>query len=180
MVVSDNELIERFLGGDRSAFDNLVVRHRKQVYATAYRMVENAETAEEIAQETFIRAFKGLRSFRRQAGFNTWLYRITMNLCYTQLKRRKRERELKPEATDKFVSSPHEKMAEDERKMWLKQQISLLPLKQKSVITLRIFHGMSFKEIARTLSCTAGSARVNYRHAMLKLKDASTRSGLEL
>jgi RNA polymerase sigma-70 factor (ECF subfamily) len=185
MLVSDNELIERFLAGDRRAFDDLVVRHQKQVYSTAYRMVGNAETAEEIAQETFIRAFKGLRRFRQKANFKTWLYRITMNLCYDEFSRRKKEAGkmegiANPGAGVATAESPREKMAADEQKMWLKQQISLLPIKQKSTLTLRIFEGMSFKEIGQTLGCTAVSARVNYSHAMLKLKDASTRSGIEL
>ena len=189
-MASDNELIDGFLDGDRGAFDELVVRHQKQVFSTAYRMVGNAETAEEIAQETFIRAFKGLRSFRRKAGFNTWLYRITMNLCYTELKRRKREIEMNPGtgatgtgATGTggaVAAAPHEKMAQEERKMWLERQMETLPFKQRSALALRIFQGMSFGEIGRAIGCTAGSARVNYRHAMLKLKDALTRSGEEL
>ena len=114
-MASDNELIGKFLNGDREAFDELVVRHQKQVYATAYRMVGHAETAEEIAQETFIRAFKGLRSFRRKSSFSTWMYRVTMNLCYTELKRRKKEAELKPEVGRTASVSARETMAENLR-----------------------------------------------------------------
>ena len=162
--------------------DELVIRHQRQVYATAYRMVNNAETAEEIAQETFIRAFKGLRSFRRKAGLGTWLYRITMNLCYDELKRHHHSVELAPDAADsnRPVDSPHEKMAKDERKLWLQRQIESLPFKQRSVLVLRIFQNMSYKDIARTLGGSSVSARVNYRHAILKLKNALAHSGEEL
>ena len=138
------------------------------------------ETAEEIAQETFIRAFKGLRSFRQKATFNTWLYRIAMNLCYTELKKRKKESEMKPELAHETSPSLHEKMADKERSSWLKRQVDLLPFKQKSVLTLRVFEGLSFKEIGSALGCSAGAARVNYRHAMLKLRGAVIRSGEEL
>lgn len=179
-MISDRELIERFLEGERTAFDELVVRHREQVYATAYRMVRSAETAEEIAQETFIRAFKGLRRFRGRASFTTWLYRITMNLCYDELKRRKRESEVNPQMDTAPVKTPHEDMMNEERRQWLERHIDALPFKQKSTLTLRIFQGMSFKEIGKSLRCSAGSARVNYRHAILKLKDALAGSGEEL
>ena len=179
-MTPDTELIKRFLAGQREAFDELVVRHQKQIYLTAYRMIGNAEIAEDIAQETFIRAFKGLRSFRHKSNFTTWLYRITMNLCYTELKRRKKETEMRPEPVHTASSPLHEKMADKERMSWLERHIDSLPFKQKSALTLRIFQGLSFKEIGQTIGCTAGSARVNYRHAILKLKDTLLRSGEEL
>lgn len=173
-------MIRDFLAGDRAAFGDLVLRHREQVFATACRMVGNAESAEEIAQETFIRIFKGLRSFRWKANFKTWLYRITMNLCYDELKRRKKEAELDPGPDVAVVDSPYENLAKRERQAWLERQMESLPFKQKSAVTLRIFHGMSFGEIGRAIGCSAGSARVNYRHAILRLKDALARSGEEL
>jgi len=172
-VASDNELVGKFLSGDRTAFDELVIRHQKQVYSIAYRMVRRAETAEEIAQETFIRAFRSLRSFRQKASLNTWLYRITMNLCCDELKRRPNEVELDPETPGANTADyPPEKMAEEERKEWLERQIDALPFKQKSAVVLRIFQGMSFREIGHAIGCSTGSAKVNYRHALLKLKDA--------
>jgi len=147
-------LIRDFLAGEREAFDELVVRHRKQILATAYRMVSNAET--------------------------TWLYRITMNLCYNELKKRKREAELEPGPGIAKAELPHESLVKEERKVWLRRQMELLPFKQKSTLALRIFQDMSFKEIGRAIGCSAGSARVNYRHAILKLKDALASSGEEL
>ncbi len=178
-------MIGRFLAGERAAFDELVVRHREQVYAAAFRMVRNAETSEEIAQETFIRAFKGLRRFRQKANFKTWLYRITMNLCYDEFSRRTKEAGgmeglSHSDAGVATVEPPHERLASEERHEWLERRIDDLPFKQKSTLTLRIFEGMSFKEIGRTLGCSAGSARVNYRHAVLKLKDSAAHSGEEL
>jgi RNA polymerase sigma-70 factor (ECF subfamily) len=176
-VKSDSDLIAGFLAGDREAFDELVKRHREQVFATAWRMVGNAETAEEIAQETFVRVFKGLRRFRREAKFTTWLYRITMNLCYDEMKRRTEETLLDPEMGDANAVSPDRSMADKERATWIKHQIETLPFKQRSTVTLRIFRGMSFKEIGRTIGCSSGAARVNYRHALLKLKEAAARTG---
>jgi len=170
-------LIRRFIAGDREAFDELVIRHQKQVFATAYRMVGNAEIAEDIAQETFIRAFKSLRSFKKKARFGTWLYRITMNLCYDELKRRQREIEARPEAGPATAETPIKKMAAEEKKMWLEEQIGLLPIKQKMAVILRIFNEMPFKEVGQAIGCSTNSAKVNYRHALLKLKEAMARSG---
>jgi RNA polymerase sigma-70 factor (ECF subfamily) len=79
-----------------------------------------------------------------------------------------------------IAESPYERLASEERREWLQRRIDELPFKQKSTLTLRIVEGMSFKEIGQTLGCSAGSARVNYRHAALKLKDAAERSGVEL
>ncbi len=179
-MATDNELIERFLSGDRTAFDELLVAHEKNVYAVAFRVVGNAGTVEEIAQETFIRAFRGLAGFRRKASFGTWLYRITMNLCYNELKRHRETVELDPDfAGNEVDKAPHpgEKMAEQERKVWLERQIQTLPFKQRSVLALRIFQNMSFKEIARSVGCSTVSAKVNFRHAMLKLKTMVAQSG---
>ncbi len=180
-MASDNELVGRFLSGDRAAFDELVIRHQRRVYSIAYRMVRHAETAEEIAQETFIRAFRSLRSFRQKASLSTWLCKITMNLCYDELKRQPDEVELDPETPEaNTMGYPPEKMAEEERKEWLQRQIGALPFKQKSAVVLRIFQGMSFKEIGHAIGCSTGSAKVNYQHALLKLKDARADFGGEL
>ena len=177
---SDRDLIQDFVSGDRAAFDELVIRHRNRVYATAYRMVGHAEIAEDIAQETFIRAFKGLRSFRRRASFSTWLYRITMNVCYDEFRRRKREAEQNPEAGVAHAEPPAERMEREERRMWLERHVETLPFKQRSALVLRVFEELPFKEIGRALGCSTSSAKVNYRHAILKLKDIAAHSGEEL
>jgi RNA polymerase sigma-70 factor (ECF subfamily) len=188
-VVSDKELIERFLGGERAAFDELVVRHREQVFATAYRMVSNAETAEEIAQETFIKAFRALGSFKGKAGFNTWLYRITMNLCHDEFKKRSRRPDLSSGLSAEFAlgkglgisgapgPTPGENLEREESRHRLERFIEALPFKQRSTLTLRVFREMSFREIGQALGCSAGSARVNYRHAVLRLRESMGQSG---
>ena len=184
-MVSDKELIERFLGGERAAFDELVVRHREQVYATAYRMVSNVETAEEIAQETFIKAFRALGSFRGKAGFNTWLYRITMNLCHDEFKKRSRRPDMSSGLSAEFAlektpapgPAPGENLEREERRHRLERFIEALPFKQRSTLTLRVFREMSFREIGQTLGFSAGSARVNYRHAVLRLRESMGQSG---
>jgi RNA polymerase sigma-70 factor (ECF subfamily) len=148
------------------------------VFSVAYRIVGNVETAEEIAQETFLRAFRGLSEFRQKASLSTWLYRITVNLCYNELKRRRDTVELDPEmACSETVNSARERMAERERTAWLEQQIQALPFKQRSVLALRVFQNMPFKEIAVAVGCSTVSAKVNFHHAILKLKSMAAHSG---
>ncbi len=180
-MISDNELVRRFRSGDEEALNTLIARHQRRVYAAAFRMVGNPEEAEEIAQETFIRAIKGLNKFRGKSKFNTWLYRITMNLCYDEFRRRQYQPELGPETeVSSNAPSPVETLAEQERKNWLEGRISSLPFKQKSVLILRVFENMSFKDIARSLGCTTNSAKVNYHHAVVSLKKALADFGEDL
>jgi len=170
-VTSDSELAQKALKEDRAAFNELVLRHRKHIYETAYHMVRNHETAEEIAQETFLRAFRSLHTFRGKASFSTWLYRITMNLCINELNRtRMLTTSNILETAEEFIS-PAQNMVDRERQHWLEQEIQALPPTQKSVLVLRIYQEMPFNEIARILQCTTNAAKVNYQHALLKLKD---------
>ncbi len=168
-MTEDKDLIQRTLAGDHSAFDELVRRHREQVFGTAFRLVRNRHSAEEIAQEAFLRVFRSLRTFRNQARFTTWLYRITVNLCMNHLRKENPSAEAVIEVAD-TSPTPSEKLAEQDRRQWLEQEIEKLPPTQKAVLVLRINNSMSFKDIARTVGCTAGSAKVNFRHALLKLK----------
>jgi RNA polymerase sigma-70 factor (ECF subfamily) len=133
-------------------------------------MVRSHETAEEIAQETFLRAFRSLRSFRREASLTTWLYRITMNLCMNELNRKPIVGNCDPADLPAETASPIEHMAERERQLWVEREIQELPFKQRSVLVLRVFREMAFKEIGQVLGCSANAAKVNYRHAIVKLQ----------
>ena len=179
-MISDNELAQQALSNG-AAFEELILRHRRQVYGTAYRMVQNHETAEEIAQESFLRAFRSLHSFRRKAKFSTWLYRITMNLCIDHLNRNHSPlnvEELGDIAAD--FHSPAEHLAHKERQQWLEREIQMLPPKQKSILVLRIFQEMPFKDIANVVGCSTNAAKVNYRHALVRLKERFNNSREDL
>ena len=82
-------LVQRAKSGDLSAFDSLILRYRQRLYAVLYNMTMNTEDAADLAQETFVKAFRSLAKFKEQSSFYTWLYRIGVNLTLTHLKRRK-------------------------------------------------------------------------------------------
>src|SRR5439155_24136220 len=89
MEQTDALLVQRTLAGETEAYDTLVQRYQRQVYNLAYRMLGNSEDAGDLVQETFIRAFGALHSFRQDASFLTWLYKITSNLCIDHMRSRK-------------------------------------------------------------------------------------------
>ncbi len=84
-VADDRALVEMCLGGRREAFDVIVERHQRQVYQLCYRFAGNHEDASDLAQDVFIRAYRGLHSFKGQAAFSTWLYRIGVNVCLNRV-----------------------------------------------------------------------------------------------
>src|SRR5437870_13008974 len=84
---ADAELVERYLAGDMTAFDELMVRYERQIYRVCYRFVDNREDAMDLAQEVFIKAFEHLATFRRESSLKTWLYRIAMNHCINHVKK---------------------------------------------------------------------------------------------
>src|SRR5499425_3899184 len=84
---ADADLVERYLAGDMTAFDELMIRYERQIYRVCYRFVENREDAMDLAQEVFIKAFEHLGTFRRESSLKTWLYRIAMNHCINHVKK---------------------------------------------------------------------------------------------
>src|SRR5436853_5518634 len=87
----DADLVERYLAGDMTAFDEIMIRYERQIYRVCYRFVENRADAMDLAQEVFIKAFEHLTSFRRESSLKTWLYRIAMNHCINHVKKHSHE-----------------------------------------------------------------------------------------
>src|SRR6516225_6363313 len=88
---ADGEIVQRYLIGDMSAFDELMIHYEQQIYRICYRFVENREDAGDFAQEVFIKAFEHLATFRRESSLKTWLYRIAMNHCINHVKKHSQE-----------------------------------------------------------------------------------------
>src|SRR6187401_2811131 len=89
-MMSDEELVDRSRGGDLDSFNQLVLRWERPIYALAYRVIGREEDARDVAQETFLRAFRALSGFKGEAKFSSWLYRITLNLCRDWIRRERR------------------------------------------------------------------------------------------
>ena len=171
--MTDDQLVARAQAGELSAFEELVLKYQREVYGLACRMVSDSEEAKDLAQQAFLQAFIHIRSFRRDAQFRTWLFRIAINQCYNYMKSRKKFGnavdcdELNLVTTE--ASPEAELVIQDDRRR-LYEALERLPAKQRAVITLKIEQGLSYDEISRVLGGTTGAARVNYCQALKTLK----------
>jgi RNA polymerase sigma-70 factor (ECF subfamily) len=171
--MTDDQLVAQAQEGDLPAFEELVKKYQREVYGLACRMVSDAEEARDLAQQALLQAFIHIKSFRRDAQFRTWLFRIAINQCYNFLKGRRKfgdtidcdEVNLAGEE-----ASPEEDLVSQDDRRRLYAAMAQLPAKQRAVITLKIEQGLSYQEISQILGGTAGAARVNYCQALKTLK----------
>ena len=171
--MTDEQLVARAQAGDLPAFEELVQKYQREVYGLACRMVSDPEEAKDLAQQAFLQAFVHIRSFRQDAQFRTWLFRIAINQCYNFLKSRRKfgdpvdceELNLAGEEP-----SPEADLVAQDNRRRLYEALERLPAKQRAVITLKVEQGLSYQEISQVLGGTAGAARVNYCQALKTLK----------
>ena len=168
----DRELAERFQRGERGAFDQLVKRHQKGVYRIVRRYVRSDADAADISQQAFVRAFRGLGSFRGTATLRSWLYRIGINCALSWLRDHKREQpaEIDEDALSELNPAPA-RLLEGEVNARLRVAIAKLPPKQKLVLELRVFDDLPFKEVAELADCTENTAKVNFHYAVKRLRE---------
>ncbi len=178
----DLEKVRDAQAGDREAFDYLVERHKDIVYAVAYRFAKDPDLALDLSQNAFIRAYRGIKSFRGKSSFSTWLYRITMNTCidYTRKKARSVDSLAVPEEVAEYAGSepivaslPREPGADalsSELGEQIQKAIDLLPEYHKSVFVLYEIEGLSYKEIADVVGCSIGTVMSRLHYARKKLR----------
>lgn len=171
-AADDPALIQAFLGGHREAFDVIVERHRKQIYQLCYRFLGNHEDASDLTQDVFVRAFKGLHSFKGDSQLGTWLYRVGVNVCLNRvaLKTPKLETIEPEQHVDQRNPDAHELVARGERAVVVRRAIAKLPPKQRATLVLRIYQEMSHEEIATVLGSSVGAVKANFFHALGNLK----------
>ncbi|MBT8489067.1 MAG: sigma-70 family RNA polymerase sigma factor [Gemmatimonadetes bacterium] len=172
--LSDSELVERGRSGDEAALGALVRRHQDMAYRVALSITRNEDTAMDVVQDGFLKAFRALDGFRGDAAFRTWLGTIVANEARGALRSAKRRREsaldeVGPVASDeKDVSEAVEIIDESSRARRMMEQ---LPEKQRLSVALRIDEGLSFREIGELIGSSEGAARVNYFHGIRRLRE---------
>jgi RNA polymerase sigma-70 factor, ECF subfamily len=170
--LTEDDLVAACVAGVDGAFDVLVRRHRRTVYRLCYRFAGNHEDASDLSQEIFLRAYKGLRSFRGGSSVSTWLYRIGINVCLNRASVRQPASEpidARPHV-DLRTESPADRLLRDERAERVRKAIVALPPKQRAALVLRVYHEISYKEIAALLGSTVGTVKANVFHALRNLK----------
>jgi RNA polymerase sigma-70 factor (ECF subfamily) len=157
------------------AFDLIVERHRRAVYQLCYRFVGNHEDASDLSQEVFLRAYRGLRTFRGDSTIATWLHRIGVNACLNRMSAKTTLGKLtEPMAERQFVDekaeSASDRILKAERVARVRAAIAQLPPKQRATLILRTYQEMSHQEIADVLGSSVGAVKANFFHALGNLK----------
>ncbi len=169
---TDVQLVDACRAGRRGAFDVIVERHRRSVYQLCYRFVGNHEDASDLSQDIFLRAYRGLGSFRGGSSLATWLYRIGVNACLNRVSVRKVVTEDigARQHIDTRTESPSERVLRQERGARVREAIAQLPPKQRATLVLRIYQELSHEEIAGVLGSSVGAVKANFFHALGNLK----------
>lgn len=182
------EIIRQVQQGDSQAFEALVLAHQKNVYNLALRMVGNPDDAFDMAQETFLRAYRNLGSFRGDSRFSVWLYRLTSNLCIDFLRKQKRRKTgsltyinedqevLELEIPD-LRQEPERLLEQAEQRRALAEAMESLPEDYRQILTLRELNGLSYEEIAQVTALEAGTVKSRLFRARKRLCALLAQSG---
>jgi RNA polymerase sigma factor (sigma-70 family) len=178
---SDEQLVARVQGGDASAFDGLIERYKARLYSVIYNLLANHDDAADLSQETFLKAFKSIGSFKSKSNFYTWLYRIGVNSALNFIKKRKDGHfslnELDPGLEeDPYIKELSSKenteqvLDRQELQEKLNEALQKLSEEHRAVVVLHDIEGMKHQEIAKVLGCTEATARSRlfYAHQQLQ------------
>lgn len=180
LPTDEKELVERFQNGEQEAFNELVNRYHGKIYNLVYKYVPNSETAKDLSQEIFIKAYRALPNFKRQSAFYSWLYRIAVNLCIDFIRQQKRGQTLSFEdlsagnndevAFNDVSPLPPDQIETKELGQIIGQAVQQLPPKQQHVFNLRYHDGLQLKEIAAQLDRSEGTIKAHLHHAHKRLR----------
>ena len=179
MIKDEDQLvIERVLAGDVKAFEVLVKKYQKKIYFLAMRMTRNHDVADELAQESFVRAYMSLASFQKGRNFYTWLYRIAVNQILNYLKHKSFTVSLDTPSGQTFLEqiprSPDQlnRLMNDEQMQEFQTALDSLPPAQKTIFMLKTYEEFSYDEISKIMGCSVGTVMSRLFRARAKLKNA--------
>jgi RNA polymerase sigma-70 factor (ECF subfamily) len=180
MPRTDEELVARATAGDADSFNQLVMRWERPIYALAYRTLGREEDARDVVQEAFLRAYRGLRGFKGEAKFSSWLYRITLNLCRDWIRRERRAPVVQvPDGADPIDladtqaapgDSVEELVSRREMSRAVAKAMAELPEDQRTAILLKEYHGLTFQEIADMLDCPLSTVKTRLYQGLSVLR----------
>ena len=168
----DARWIEDAQGGDRSAFDQLLRRYYPQIHGTLFRLVGNPEDADDLAQETFVKAWVSLRFYRKEASFGAWLTKIALHLATDFFRSRGRRGELGDMTADlaSQCQRPDEELSHKEARSLVAEAVDELPTHLKTALVLRVLEGRDYSEVAEATGLRIGTVRTQVMRARKILK----------
>lgn len=169
MVTTDGVLIESAKSGDSKAFSSLVLKHQQSLLRLCMRFTSSHDLAEDIVQDTFVKAYRKLSTFEGRSSFKSWLFQIAINTAKNKIRATKDTVNI-----DSIQISIGAMSADGIEKQGvrdlIREFVEELPEKQKTALTLRIYDDLSFKEIAEIMECPYDTAKANYRHGLMSIK----------
>jgi len=187
-TLPDEELVEKILRRDESAFSELYDRYRRPIYSIAYRIIQNSQDAQDVTQEIFIKIFRSLSAWDpEKAKFSTWLFRLAANHaidCW-RANRRRPESQFPEESTERVdwrarigdaIRSPYRDVERKENVETIRQCADSLPELQKKVFVLRFFHDLKLEEIAEMEGCSLGTVKTSLFRGTQAVRRAIRRS----
>jgi RNA polymerase sigma-70 factor, ECF subfamily len=173
-LVDERSLVDRARDGDREALNSLIGRYLGDVYQLTFRILGDSDMAEDASQDAFVNAMGGIRRFRGDASFRTWLLRIALNSARSigrrQVRRRESPVELVPDLVSPTMDPASQAVTRSEGDRAV-EALARLPNKQRLAVTLRTYQGLSYREIGDVLDCSEGAARVNYHLGIKRLRE---------
>lgn len=186
MATDDHSLVQRARSGDERAFRLLVERYQKKVYAVALGMVKDREEAMDVVQEAFVKVHRSLESFKADATFYTWLYRITVNVCIDVIRRRGGSRSDTVEfdehiahdlteanlggVSSQLGNNPEKAVLQRELGEKIQAALEQIPEKHRAILLLRELDGLSYEELAQVLEIPKGTVMSRLFHARAKVQ----------
>lgn len=187
MGATDEELVDAFQAGDLSAFDDLVRRWERKIQAAIYRVMGTEDEARDLCQEAFLKAYRALGAFKREARFSSWLYQIALNLCRDRMRRRKGRTMVSLETleTDALLlrstehgPSPLELVEASALSRAVADAVSDLPDEQREVIVLKEYQDLTFLEIAEILDVPLSTVKTRLYRGLGQMRLRLERQGI--
>jgi len=175
ILENDNEILEEFTAGNSElAATSFVRKYQNFVFSVALRYLQSFDDAEDAAQETFIKALKGLQKFKGNSSLKTWLYRITTNVCNNMIRKKKVMSLFRSSRNDYFniadgALNPEETIERREFEEHFLKALNKLPEKQRETFALRYFEELTYEEISSMIGTSVGGLKANYYQATKKL-----------
>lgn len=172
VILTDSELVQEVRNGNRKGYSELVKRHQKALLRMALRFVKDLDVAEDVVQESFIKAYEKLNLFEGRASFKSWLFQIAVNTAKNKLRENKRSTTDIDNIHIAVGAVAENQLVNTALAFEIQSEVDKLPVRQKTALVLRVYEDLSFKEIAEIMDCPYDTAKANYRHALVKLKES--------
>ena len=171
VIKTDQQLVEEVRSGKRASFSELVKRHQRGMLRLSMRFMKDLDVAQDVVQDAFIKSYEKLNMFEGRASFKSWLYQITVNTARNKLRENRYDFSDIDDVQLSVAPIAERKLIHLAVKDIIQLEVDRLPFKQKTALVLRVYEDLSFAEIAEIMQCPYDTAKANYRHALLKLKE---------